>query len=324
MDSKDKLIWGNTKKGQFTVSSAYQLEMSRKETVKGECSEGREWENRWRGIWNLNIPRKVKIFMWKAVKELLATRNNLYLRGIIEDQICPICKSDVETTMHAIWFCPAAANVWSKLINVIQKWSSNELDLLALWERLVEKVSTAELEEIVMVMRSIWLRRNELIFDGIFKSPSQVMELAREELRMFHLVQQNARQSSDTRTKCRDSLWRRKVGLGRVVIRDEEREILVAVGEQKRFVLDSTVAESYALWKALEVCRDLNFRKVLFEGDAQVIVNAGNEGKEDYSIYGSVIEDAKKLLKAREQGSVKFVYRKTNEAAHVLAKEAIL
>lgn len=62
MDAEDKLIWGYTRKGQFTVNSAYQLEMSRKEAMKGECSDGREGENRWRGTWNLNIPGKVKFF----------------------------------------------------------------------------------------------------------------------------------------------------------------------------------------------------------------------------------------------------------------------
>ncbi|KAF5469997.1 hypothetical protein F2P56_010551 [Juglans regia] len=168
-----------------------------------------------------------------------------------------------------------------------------------------------------MVMRNIWLRRNEFIFEGVFKSPSQVIKATRDELRVFQLVQHNAKQTPIPRVERGAVLWSRpresfvkanwdaamskkdrKVGLG-VVIRDEEGEILVAAREQINYLTDSATAECLALWKAMEVCRELNFNRVLFEGDAQVIVNAVNKGDEDYSSYGSVIEDAKKLLKAK-------------------------
>ncbi|XP_041009441.1 uncharacterized protein LOC121253501 [Juglans microcarpa x Juglans regia] len=243
--------------------------------------------------------------------------------------------------MHAIWFYPAAADVWSESNTVIQKWRSNKTDLLELWDILVEKVSKDVLEEIAMVMRNIWLRRNEFIFERVFKSPSQVIKAARDELRVFQLVQQNARQTPAPRVEREAVLWSkpresfvkanwdaavsikdRKVGLG-VVIRDEGEEILVVAREQKKILTDSATAECLALWKAMEVCRELNFNRVLFKGDVQVIVNAVNKGEEDFSSYGSVVEDAKKLLKAIENWSVNFVYREANEAAHVLAHEAL-
>ncbi|XP_041017900.1 uncharacterized protein LOC121260116 [Juglans microcarpa x Juglans regia] len=151
--------------------------------------------------------------------------------------------------MHAIWFYLAATDVWLESNIVIQKWSSNETDLLELWDRLVEKVSKDVLEEIAMVMRNIWLRRNEFIFEGVFKSPSQVIKAARDELRVFQLVQQNARHTPVPRVERGVVLWSRprksfvkanwdatvsikdrKVGLG-MVIRDEEGEILVATRE---------------------------------------------------------------------------------------------
>ncbi|KAF5442058.1 hypothetical protein F2P56_037243 [Juglans regia] len=242
--------------------------------------------------------------------------------------------------MHAIWYCPAAADVWSESDIVIQKWSLYETDLLKLWDSLVEKVSKDVLEETVMVMRNIWLRRNEFIFEGVFKRPSQVIKATRDELRVFQLAQQNAKQNPIPRvdrgavswSRPRESFVKanwdaavsrkdRKVGLG-VVIRDEEGEILVAAREQINLT-DSATAECLALWKAMEVCRELNFNRVLFEGDAQAIVNVVNKGDEDYFSYGGVIEDAKKMLKTIENWSVNFVYREANTAAHVLAQEAL-
>ncbi|KAF5443039.1 hypothetical protein F2P56_035634 [Juglans regia] len=136
MEAEDKLIWGYTKKGVFAVNSAYQMEMKRRETATGECSNGREGENIWKVLWNLNIPRKAKFFLWKAAKELLAIRNSLYKKGIIKEQPCPICKKEAETAVHVLWSYPAAADFWSDLILVIQKWRTNEPDMPSLLDRL--------------------------------------------------------------------------------------------------------------------------------------------------------------------------------------------
>ncbi|XP_042976327.1 uncharacterized protein LOC122307486 [Carya illinoinensis] len=114
----------------------------------------------------------------------------------------------------------------------------------------------------------------------------------------------------------------KKVGIG-VVIRDEDGEFLVAVEGQKLNVDQPIVAEAYALWKAIDVCRELRLVKVLFEGDAQVVVNAVNSATEDLSFYGSLIEDMKMLLKQRTEWTVQYTHRTNNEAAHLLAKESL-
>lgn len=65
------------------------------------------------------------------------------------------------------------------------------------------------------------------------------------------------------------------MGIG-IVIGDEEVEVLVAMGGQRSNVDQPAIVESHTLWKAMEVCRDLSFNKVTFEGDIQVIANAIN------------------------------------------------
>lgn len=112
----------------------------------------------------------------------------MFLRKIAENPKCPICKSEEETAMHVLWHCLVVDDVWSESMNVVQKWRSNETNLLALWERLMEKVSKSETKEIAMMMRSLWPKRNELIFERIFKSPSQLVRLAREELKAFQMA----------------------------------------------------------------------------------------------------------------------------------------
>lgn len=80
----------------------------------------------------------------------------------------------------------------------------------------------------------------------------------------------------------------RKVGI-EIIIRDEEWEVLVAIGGQRNNIDQPVVAENHALWKArkaIEVCRDLRFDKVIFDGDAEVIINAVNNVKKIYHFMG--------------------------------------
>ncbi|XP_042944604.1 uncharacterized mitochondrial protein AtMg00310-like [Carya illinoinensis] len=57
---QDKIIWGPSKKGVFTVNSAYYLQLERIRNIKGGSSEEEKEDKRWRSIWELEVPRVVK------------------------------------------------------------------------------------------------------------------------------------------------------------------------------------------------------------------------------------------------------------------------
>ncbi|XP_035545169.1 uncharacterized protein LOC118348227 [Juglans regia] len=220
MEVEDKLVWSYDEKGQFSVKSAYILEFDSKRAKRGETSRVREVDRRWKDMWKLKVPEKVKLFMWKAGNEILPTRRNLQLRKIVEDSICPICKEIEETVMHVIWQCPAASDVWAEFNKILQKWSLNEDDLLSLWKKLVDKVGKAEMGEIASVMREI---RNQ-----VWKKPRE------------SFIKANWDATVDQKEK--------KMRIG-VMIRDEEGEVLVVVEGHQRNVDQPAVAKSYALWK---------------------------------------------------------------------------
>lgn len=73
----------------------------------------------------------------------------------------------------------------------------------------------------------------------------------------------------------------------------------------------------------MEICKDLNFSKVILERDAQVIINAVNDGNQDFSYRGSIIEDIKKFCYDRTDWQVQFVYKDKNIVAHTLAKATL-
>ena len=45
----------------------------------------------WKEIWKLEIPNKIKKFIWRLCTNSLAINANLYKRKIKDDPVCNIC-----------------------------------------------------------------------------------------------------------------------------------------------------------------------------------------------------------------------------------------
>uniref|UniRef100_A0A2N9FZG8 Reverse transcriptase domain-containing protein n=1 Tax=Fagus sylvatica TaxID=28930 RepID=A0A2N9FZG8_FAGSY len=115
-------------------------------SVKGEVSDPEGRSRFWRKLWRLNIPGKVKHFIWRACNESLPTRQNLCRRKILEDHRCAICSGISETTTHILWECPFANCVWSTSSGRLQKCHVSEEEFIVLVRKLVRMLSREELE----------------------------------------------------------------------------------------------------------------------------------------------------------------------------------
>ena len=67
----------------------------------------------WRDTWSLQIPKKIQMFMWRAIKESLPTKSNLMRRKIITNSVWELCNKRAEDVLHALWSCPVIQLVWS-------------------------------------------------------------------------------------------------------------------------------------------------------------------------------------------------------------------
>lgn len=67
-------------------------------------------------IWLKLVPKKVNIFVWRALKRRLPVREELDKKGIDLDTIlCPCCNSVVESCEHSLVMCSMAMGVWEKV-----------------------------------------------------------------------------------------------------------------------------------------------------------------------------------------------------------------
>ena len=98
---RDKLIWPFTPSGQYTVKLGYCFLDEGSTSVQALADDSLFWKK----IWGLEVPNKVKNFVWQACKEALPTKENLYHRKIAQNALCENCKEQNEDGSHSIFFC---------------------------------------------------------------------------------------------------------------------------------------------------------------------------------------------------------------------------
>ncbi|XP_042950145.1 uncharacterized protein LOC122282260 [Carya illinoinensis] len=191
-------------------------------------------------------------------------------------------------------------------------------------------------------MHSIWLRRNELVFNGNFQSPNAVIVKAQADYAVYREVQEGVPGAaariprSDSRQVWNPPVWpwykanfdasfdkdRGSMGLG-VVVRDSEGALNGSLVAPRRNVTSAFQAECHALHRAMVFYTELGLMHVCFEGDAKSVVDAVNSKTEDNSWDGQLIEDIRQLKAAYPVWKLGFVRRSANASAHAAAKLAV-
>lgn len=171
---RDRLIWRGTLDGIFIVRSAYHLRKELQDAEGGQRSHVEKGPNVWKALWFLKVPNPMKFFIWRACNDLLPTRVKLYRKKVTEIKLCPCCNIEEEDTLHALWSCPAAKDVWGCSHSCFQKLYCEGTNFSMLVEFCMGKLCKDELDLMAVISRRIWLRRNAMVFEGKFAHPNDV------------------------------------------------------------------------------------------------------------------------------------------------------
>ncbi|KAK9998721.1 hypothetical protein SO802_018324 [Lithocarpus litseifolius] len=100
--TQDTLIWKENWKHEFSVKSAYHvvLRLSKQEVT--EHSQAGVDRKLWKKVWKLNVPPKVRTFMWRACADILPTRDNLHRRRVDVDRNCEFFHQQPKTSAHLL------------------------------------------------------------------------------------------------------------------------------------------------------------------------------------------------------------------------------
>jgi hypothetical protein len=188
----DRLIWRGTANGLFSVRSAYHLAKERVEQNQPESSDRGALGRSWRTPWRLRVPNAEKNFMWRACHEILPTKYNLFKQKIVSDPLCPICGLENETSLHILWECSSARDVWSSCGKTLQTstWAGPT------FSHIVKEIFACEeevIKQFVALVRKIWTRRNSAIFEGKFAHPDVLVHQAKESVTDYESAQVSLR-----------------------------------------------------------------------------------------------------------------------------------
>ncbi|KAH1090901.1 hypothetical protein J1N35_018158 [Gossypium stocksii] len=56
-------------------------------------------------LWNINVPGKIRIHLWKVINECMLMLHNLQLRRLIVNTTYPVCHEKEETVSHLFRDC---------------------------------------------------------------------------------------------------------------------------------------------------------------------------------------------------------------------------
>lgn len=156
----DRLIWHYEKSGFFSVRSGYRLAQEEALQQHASSSSFEVLKSWWAGVWKLNLPSKIKIFLWRLCLNKLPTRENLLARGLDIHNSCSFCGRYGESCIHIFWDCKNFRRLWARS-KFDSLWSpSNGADIFDILCRLKDLVSGDDFEFIVVLMWGVWFLRN--------------------------------------------------------------------------------------------------------------------------------------------------------------------
>ena len=162
--AEDEVLWHYDKRGNYSVKSGYQLALRSKFPDSTSCSEISN--QYWSALWSLELPEKLKIFMWRASNNLLPSTENLWKRKVVEEPTCKRCKISVETISHALLECKAARKIWLQSPFSAPSLEVNSQDIFSTLQNMAKELRKSDLELMVALCWSAWCARNKSIFDG--------------------------------------------------------------------------------------------------------------------------------------------------------------
>ena len=109
---RDFLVWPHSRTGLYQVHSGYHLLCESQDNEAASSSDTDGQRKFWKSLWKLNIPNKVKFFLWRAYTDSIPTVLNLCKRKIVPSSACNHCHVGEETVLHALWSCEAICSVW--------------------------------------------------------------------------------------------------------------------------------------------------------------------------------------------------------------------
>lgn len=336
----DRIIWAETNNGCFTICSAYKVAMNLHCTAQNASasSYSSQW-GFWRKLWRLPIPHKVCHFAWRAHRNILPTKDNLFQCKVLTDCLCDECGEVFKSFGHLFWSCPRAQLVWScsKLPSSLRTSQFHSFFDLLWFLLMIESFDEEKVALVVTIAWPLWSNRNLVRHGGTRKTPEALVQWA-----SHYLIEYVAAMDSNavkpeivnvTWTPPSPSVLKINVdgalskpssfaGIG-VVIQDDAGRLVATLCKHFHVPLGPIEVEAKVFEVGLQLAWDLGFQNVVLEGDSLVMVCALCGLSNPPSSVDSLCLGMQLISSEFHSINVSHVWRQGNKPAHLLAKFAL-
>ena len=130
----------------------------------------------WNGIWAAKVQPKIKLFIWRACKDILPTLANLFRRGVSHSYSCRWCEDELESSFHILWQCEFAQRVWSASsvsfpVECLRSFSFSEVISCSL-----RSLSTPSLEIMFTTAWGLWQAWNSFFWEEKMSSVEDICQ----------------------------------------------------------------------------------------------------------------------------------------------------
>uniref|UniRef100_A0A2N9FQ21 Reverse transcriptase domain-containing protein n=1 Tax=Fagus sylvatica TaxID=28930 RepID=A0A2N9FQ21_FAGSY len=335
---EDSFCWKPTSNGQFSSKSAYLIAAGSPSTKQSPTG--------WKWLWKINTIPRVLSFLWLSCHERLPTKVFLFRRNITPDNLCPLCKTEPESLMHALRDCSLVKPVWlsigsspppdfSTSLNTkawIKQWSTSTLATTfhtsILWK-----------DVFPLLTWSIWSSRNKLAMEGVPFIPTEVVKKAKS-LAIEFFFSLPCKGTALPKSTTLIGWQHPPTGYAKLntdgsvlgnpgpassggLLRDCNGNWIGGFSH-KLGITNSLAAELWGIRDGLLLARDLNIRKLIVESDAKSVVELLKPVASDMfgsHPYSALINDCRFLIQSFEEATIQHAHRESNFCADLLAKE---
>ncbi|KAH6786600.1 hypothetical protein C2S52_006152 [Perilla frutescens var. hirtella] len=299
-------MWNFSRDGNYTVKSGYWVMKSIKDSLKSKPSSSLHNSDCWMWFWKLNIPPKIKMFVWRCMSGILPTKFNLVKRGVISDPICPRCGLEIETPEHALRDCKWVSFLWETSVLRIQPSLGQDLK--------------ASLQDCILCFPFFKCQSMACSILGEYEminsTPGKILSMNSSLDKWEPPPSGTLKLNSDAAFKdCNNA------AIGGA-IRDASGKMIKGFAAKLPFCLSSPVAEALACLHGLMMARDLQVTNIVAETNCLELAHYLSNRKVPPAHLGNVIGDILHLITYFKSTRFRWVQRQANLLAHGLAQFA--
>ncbi|XP_012837906.1 PREDICTED: uncharacterized protein LOC105958446 [Erythranthe guttata] len=335
--ANDRLVWHYSRSGDFTVKSCFHNIMQRHNTGSGdheyENSSQSEDKEFWKFIWHLSIPPKIKIFIWRAVGDLIPANAALFRRHVSSNPFCGRCRIKPETTVHALVQCRSLTKVWLgqpfELNGAIEPASFRQ------WIEQIRKKLSKDLFYLAMIhCWKFWDSRNREAHGEVGLRGWEFCSWSENYLSVFRAAchvpptpkdpvpRRNWSPPPDGFIKVNfDAALPPSQSFYRVsmVARNSEKVVLWWCVKKFTKTVQAVEGEAHAALKAIQMAKAKCWNSIILEGDCQQLITALRDEDASLSPFRAYLEDIQALISSFISCQFSIIPRTCNNLAHALA-----